>query len=80
MFTYILQGIDAASVDYWSKKIEVLRLEIENFIYPPSFQVFVLGRQATAPSFVNIQFSHNSGNPYDFIVTLLLDLVSSHEG
>ena len=68
------QVIDADSVDFWSKDEDDLKLETEVFTYPPSFQILILSKQATAPSFVKIQFQVENN---EFFLTLPLDLVSS---
>ena len=76
--TISLQMIDAASVDFWSKDEDKLKLEMEIFIYPPSFQFLILSQQATAPSFMKIQFKLDKE---EFFMTLPLEhgLVSSHK-
>ena len=50
--TISLQVIDAASVDFWSKDEDELKLEMEILTYPPSFQFLILSQQATASSFI----------------------------
>ena len=70
----IPQVINAASVDFWSKDEDDLKLETEVFTYPPSFQILILSQQATAPSFVKIQFKVEED---EFFLNLPLNLVSS---
>ena len=73
-----LQVIDAASVDFWSKDVDELRLEMENFTYPPSFQVHILSPHATASSFMKVRFKNVKE---EFSITLPLEygLVPSHK-
>ena len=70
--------IDATSVDFWSKDIDELKLEMDNFTYPPSFQFLILSQQATASSFMKVQFKLDKD---EIFMTLTLEhgLVSSHK-
>ena len=74
----LLQVIDAASVDFWLKDEDELKLEMEIFIYPPSIQFLVLSQQATASSFMKVQFKLDKE---EFFMKLPLQhgLVSSHK-
>ena len=72
--------IDAESVDFWSKDLDDLILEMEIFTYPPSFRAEVIGQHATASIFLNLQFSLNSGKPQDFPVSIPLVSSQKSEG
>ena len=76
--TISLQVIDAASVDFWSKDEDELKLEMEIFAYPPSFKFLILNQQATVSSFMKVQFKLGRE---EFFMTLPLEcgLVSSHK-
>ena len=77
-YTISLQVIDAASVDFWSKDEDDLKLEMELFIYPPSFQFLILNQQATASSFMKVQFKLDR-EKFVMILPLEQGLVSTHE-
>ena len=75
-----VQVIDAESVDFWSKDLDDLILEIEIFAYPPSFRAEVISQHAIASVFLNLQFSLNSGKPQDFTVNIPLMSSQKCEG
>ena len=67
-----LQEIDADSVNLWTREEADLKLEIKNLMYPPSFQVTAISQNATAPSFVTVQFMLSDASRNDFFIILPL--------
>ena len=65
--------INADEVDLWTRETDELELEIERFLYPPSFQVTVsaFGQQG---SFVTVHFTTDRDEwmSSDFRITLPL--------
>ena len=75
LLTNILQAvIHATSINLWTIDKEVLKMDIKNLLYPPSFQVDVLGRTATEIFFLKIRFKISENKKEDFFMTLPLDL------
>ena len=59
-------------VDPWAKEKDELELEIEKWMYPPSFQVTANSQQATTPSSVTVYFT--TSNEDKFSISLHLQL------
>ena len=77
---YNIQVIDADSVDLWSKDADVVKLETETLIYPPSFQVDIISQHATGSTFVTLHFNLNSGKPQVFTINIPLVSIQRSEG
>ena len=58
-------------VDVWAKEKDELELEIENWMYPPSFQVTANRQLATTPSSVTVHFTTSNDK---FSISLHLHL------
>ena len=72
--TNILQAvINDTSIDLWTIDENVLKTDICNLIYPPSFRVNVLGRKATKPFHLKICFKVSENSEEDFCMSLPLD-------